>query len=234
MNNNNVFYVGGSKGGVGKSLFTFILADYFLEKNSNILLVDSDTDNPDVYKAHKDMGLPNLTCAMNRLDSRNDWMDLSNLMEKYPDHLVIINGAARTKETVQENGEMFWEMLEMLKRRMTVFWLINIQRDSVELLHSFQQSLPKATIHVCRNLFFGKPERFEVYNSSKAREKIEEQSKTLDFPDLSPRVATALYSRRQPIKTAYEQMQISERVELSRWKNLCVKMLKQAFEDQKS
>ncbi len=234
MNNNNVFYVGGSKGGVGKSLFTFILANYFLEKNSNILLVDSDTDNPDVYKAHKDMGLPNLTCAMNRLDSRNDWMDLSNLMEKYPDHLVIINGAARTKETVQENGEMFWEMLEMLKRRMTAFWLINIQRDSVELLHSFQQSLPKATIHVCRNLFFGKPERFEVYNSSKAREKIEEQSKTLDFPDLSPRVATALYSRRQPIKTAYEQMQISERVELSRWKNLCVKMLKQAFEDQKS
>ncbi len=219
---------------MGKSLFTFILANYFLEKNSNILLVDSDTDNPDVYKAHKDMGLPNLTCAMNRLDSRNDWMDLSNLMEKYPDHLVIINGAARTKETVQENGEMFWEMLEMLKRRMTVFWLINIQRDSVELLHSFQQSLPKATIHVCRNLFFGKPERFEVYNSSKAREKIEEQSKTLDFPDLSPRVATALYSRRQPIKTAYEQMQISERVELSRWKNLCVKMLKQAFEDQKS
>lgn len=234
MSDNNVFYVGGSKGGVGKSLFTFILANYFLEKDSKILLVDSDTDNPDVYKAHKDMGLTNLICAMNRLDSRNDWMDLSNLMEKYPDHLVIINGAARTKETVQENGEMFWEMLEMLKRRMTVFWLINIQRDSVELLHSFQESLPKATIHVCRNLFFGKPERFEIYNSSKAREKIEEQGMTIDFPELSPRVATALYSRRQPIKTAYEQMRISERVELSRWKNLCGEMLDLVFESQKS
>lgn len=229
MSNNNVYYVGGSKGGVGKSLFTFILANYFLEKNGNILLVDSDTDNPDVYKAHKDMGLPNLTCAMNRLDSKNDWMDLSNLMEKYPDHLVIINGAARTKETIQNNGAMFWEMLEMLNRKMIVFWLINIQRDSVELLHSFQQSLPKATIHVCRNLFFGNPEKFEIYNSSKARENVEIQGKTINFPELAPRVATALYSRRQPIKTAYEQMRISERVELSRWKNLCGKVLNEVF-----
>lgn len=51
--NGNIFYVGGSKGGVGKSLFTFVLANYFLEINSNILLVDSDTDNPDVYKAQR-------------------------------------------------------------------------------------------------------------------------------------------------------------------------------------
>ncbi len=232
--NGNIFYVGGSKGGEGKSLFTFVLANYFLEKNSNILLVDSGTDNPDVYKAHKEMGLANLACAINRLDSQNDWMDLSNLMEKYPDHLVIVNGAARTKESVQQNGEMFWEMLEMLKRRMTVFWMINIHRDSVELLHSFQQSLPKTAIHVCRNLFFGQPEQFEIYNTSKAREKVEAQGKTLDFPVLSPSVATAIYSRRQPIKTAYEQMRISEKVELSRWKNRCGEMLNKVIENPKS
>ncbi len=49
----NVFYVGGSKGGVGKSLFSFALIDYLLEKDRKVLLVDTDTDNPDVYKAHK-------------------------------------------------------------------------------------------------------------------------------------------------------------------------------------
>lgn len=36
---------------------------------------------------------------------------------------------------------------------------------------------------------------------------MENKGKTLDFPILSPRVATALYSRPQPIKAAYEQMQ---------------------------
>ena len=36
---NSVFYVGGSKGGVGKSLFSFALVDYLLNRNVNILLV---------------------------------------------------------------------------------------------------------------------------------------------------------------------------------------------------
>ena len=49
----SVFYVGGSKGGVGKSLFSFALVDYLLDRNTNILLVDTDTDTPDVLKMHK-------------------------------------------------------------------------------------------------------------------------------------------------------------------------------------
>ncbi len=66
---NSVFYVGGSKGGVGKSLFSFALVDYLLNRNVNILLVDTDTDNPDVFKAHKDLALSNLLCRLNSLGS---------------------------------------------------------------------------------------------------------------------------------------------------------------------
>ena len=64
---NSVFYVGGSKGGVGKSLFSFALVDYLLNRNTNILLVDTDTDNPDVFKAHKELVLSNLLCRLNSL-----------------------------------------------------------------------------------------------------------------------------------------------------------------------
>ena len=60
---NSVFYVGGSKGGVGKSLFSFALVDYLLDRNANILLVDTDTDNPDVFKAHKELALPTMPTA---------------------------------------------------------------------------------------------------------------------------------------------------------------------------
>ena len=72
----SVFYVGGSKGGVGKSLFSFALVDYLLDRNTNILLVDTDTDNPDVFKAHKDLALPNLLCRLNSLDDADGWADL--------------------------------------------------------------------------------------------------------------------------------------------------------------
>ena len=58
---NSVFYVGGSKGGVGKSLFSFALVDYLLNRKVNILLVDTDTDNPDVFKRTR--GLPCRICS---------------------------------------------------------------------------------------------------------------------------------------------------------------------------
>ena len=146
-------------------------------------------------------------------------------MEKYPDHLVIINGAARTKGKASSKMARcsLGKCLKMLKRRMTVFWMINIHRDSVELLHSFQQKPAQSHNPCLPESVFGQTEQFEILQYFKSQEKVEGQGKTLDFPVLSPRVATALYSRRQPIKTAYEQMRISERVELSRWKNRCGK-----------
>ena len=91
----SVFYVGGSKGGVGKSLFSFALVDYLLNRNANILLVDTDTDNPDVFKAHKELVLPNLLCRLNSLDDADGWADLLDTVQNYPDHAVVINAAAR-------------------------------------------------------------------------------------------------------------------------------------------
>ena len=84
MKDTNVYYVGGSKGGVGKSLFSFALVDYLLERGQNVLLVDTDTDNPDVYKAHVSLDLPNLQCLMNSLDDADGWADLFDTVQEYP------------------------------------------------------------------------------------------------------------------------------------------------------
>jgi MinD superfamily P-loop ATPase len=47
----NIYWVGGGKGGVGKSMVSMALLDYLLSKGVPALLVESDTSNPDVYKA---------------------------------------------------------------------------------------------------------------------------------------------------------------------------------------
>jgi cellulose biosynthesis protein BcsQ len=36
-----MYYVGASKGGVGKSLFSFALADYLLNQKRNVLLLEN-------------------------------------------------------------------------------------------------------------------------------------------------------------------------------------------------
>jgi hypothetical protein len=43
------------------------------------------------------------------------------------------------------------------------------------------------------------PERLDLYNSSKAREAVEKNGKTLDFPAVANRAADWLYSKRMSI-----------------------------------
>jgi hypothetical protein len=219
-----MYYVGGSKGGVGKSLFSFALVDYLLNQERNVLLVDTDTDNPDVYKAHKSLELPNLFCLMNSLDNADGWADLLDTVQNYPEHTVIINAAARTKSSTASYGDIMREALRELRRELAVFWLINRYRDSIELLYSFQEAFPDVSIHVCRNLFFGDPERFDLYNNSKVRETIEQTGKTLDFPSVATRVADWLYSKRMSIRAAHPEMPFGTRAELQRWRGRCREM----------
>jgi hypothetical protein len=228
---NTVYYVGGSKGGVGKSLFSFALVEYLLNKERNILLVDTDTDNPDVFKAHKDLALPNLYCLMNALDDADGWASLLDTVQSYPDHAVVVNAAARTKASTASYGDIMREALRAMERDLVVFWVINRHRDSIELLHSFQQTFPGATIHVCRNLYFGEPESFALYNESKARETVEQNGKTLDFPAVANRVADWLYSKRMSIHAAIPEMFIGTRVEAQRWVLRCRDMFDLVMEE---
>jgi Mrp family chromosome partitioning ATPase len=48
---NPIYLVGGSKGGVGKSIVALALADHLQRRNANLVLVETDTSNPDVMKA---------------------------------------------------------------------------------------------------------------------------------------------------------------------------------------
>ncbi len=42
-----IYLIGGSKGGVDKSLVTMATVDYLQECGESVLLIESDTNNPD-------------------------------------------------------------------------------------------------------------------------------------------------------------------------------------------
>ena len=226
-----IYYVGGSKGGVGKSLFSFALVDYLLNRERNVLLVDTDTDNPDVFKAHEGLELPNLMCLMNSLDDADGWAVLLDTVHTHPEHTVVINAAARSKTSTASYGDIMQRALRRMQRELVAFWIINQNRDSIELLYSFQEAFPDVTIHVCRNLYFGEPQHFDLYNSSKVREVIEQSGKTLDFPAVANRVANWLYSRRMSIREALPEMLFGTRSELERWQGRCEDMFSLVMEE---
>lgn len=227
--NASIFYVGGSKGGVGKSKVSFALIDYLLDDGRKVLLVESDTSNPDVFKAHQPHENDELVCREADLDSADGWIELVNIAAEFPEHFMVVNSAARSNKGLEKYGLTLRETLGELDRDLITFWVINRQRDSVELLRGFLNVFPEALVHVCRNLYFGSPEKFERYNTSKTREIIESKGQTLDFPDLGDRVADKLYSGRMPIKKALSDLPIGDRAELRRWKIACAEMFRRAL-----
>ncbi len=209
-----IYLVGGSKGGVGKSFVTLALVDYLQRADINVVLVETDTSNPDVMKAvHAE-----IECASCNLDDVSGWIDLVNFCDTHRDAIVVVNTAARSQAGVQQYGGTLASALDELARRLVVLWVINRQRDSLELLLKFGATFPNAITHVVRNGYFGSPDKFTLYRDSQLRNAVEAQGQSLDFPDLADRVADELRSQRLSVGRAAQTMHIGERAELLRWR----------------
>lgn len=135
-----LYFIGGSKGGVGKSFLSMALADFLTKyKGRKIILVESDTSNPDVGKtfAHND----DVEVLSLSLDNADGWIELVNYCEGSQRDLVV-NSAARSGEAVEKFGGTLIGSLEELHMQLISFWVINRQRDSIELLKNTWKSFP--------------------------------------------------------------------------------------------
>ena len=216
-----LYFIGGSKGGVGKSFLSMALADFLTKyKNRKIILVESDTSNPDVGKtfAHND----DVEVLSLSLDNADGWIELVNSCEGSNRDLVV-NSAARSGEAVEKFGGTLIGSLDELHRQLISFWVINRQRDSIELLKKYMDVVP-GELHVVRNTFYGEPQKFELFNNSKTKIEAEKRGATIDLPDLADRVTDDLYSKRLSIVKALETMPLGNRAELKRWRAVAWKM----------
>ena len=217
-----IYLIGGSKGGVGKSLVTMATVDYLQERGESVLLIESDTSNPDVWKVYRD----SVETELVNLDEADGWISLVNLCDSKPDSVVVVNSAARNNTGVSAYGGTLNGTLAELKRELVTLWVINRQRDSLELLKEYMDAIPNAVIHVVRNGYFGDEKKFELYNGSKVRTLVEERGgKSITFPDLADRVSDDLYSKRLTIAAASRELPIGNRAELSRWRGEVKKAL---------
>ena len=101
----NLVYVGGSKGGTGKSMVCMALVDYFRKTfpKDTILLVETDTSNPDVGRLYKETKGVNLAgLVLNEEDS--GWMELVDEIDTTKAKHVIINSMAASNLGVQTQG----------------------------------------------------------------------------------------------------------------------------------
>ena len=199
--NQPIVFISGSKGGVGKSLTAMAVLDYLTTEHRYVRLLEADTTNPDVWKAYR----RTVEGEVASLDEVEGWINLVNTCDANPFKAVVVNTPARNNDAVREHAAILLESLKELARPLITLWVINRQRDSLELLHNYMESVNTGVVHVIRNGYFGDQSKFELY-----------------------RVTDELYSRRITLGEAAQQLKLGDRVELQRWRNHVREMMVQA------
>jgi MinD-like ATPase involved in chromosome partitioning or flagellar assembly len=211
-----IYWVGGSKGGVGKSMMTMATLDYLIERGDRVALIETDTSNHDVWNAYHEQ----VPSGLFDLDHADGWIDFVNTCATQRERTVVVNTAARNNIAVRQHAETLNRSLDELGAKLLTLWVINRQRDGLELLEEFIEAVPKADVHVVRNGHFGDEHMFELYNQSKIKAAIEKRGgRSLTLPDLADRVADDLYSQRIAINAAAKSLPIGNRAELGRWRS---------------
>ena len=113
-NTKRIYWIGGSKGGVGKSMLTVATLDYLLDRGERVLLVECDTSNPDVWKAYSKH--ENVQSELVNLDEADGWIHLVNTCDQQPGLAVVVNTAARNNTAVTQYGRTLNDSLEELGR----------------------------------------------------------------------------------------------------------------------
>lgn len=215
-------YVSGAKGGTGKSMIAMIMLDYLKHAvRQPVALVETDTANPDVYKAYSQEVEPHFPLD---LDVPDGWIELLNVCDAYPDHWFVVNGAARNLTGVRDYGSALIPSLRSIEREFRTMWVIGSDRDSVELLAEYREIMrdgenPVGTLHVVANAGRGDEREFTAYRNSKTARAIEATSgKVIQVPSLALRVADDLRNQRLSIARALDTLPFGHRVELARWR----------------
>jgi hypothetical protein len=217
-----IYWVGGSKGGVGKSMMSMAVLDRLWQVWRNVLLVECDASAPDVGEAYRS----EVPTEFLSLDEERGWIDLVNTCTERAGSAVVVNGAPRDIAFVQRFGPILDASLTELGRELVTFWVINRQRDSLDLLRDFMEAMPHAAVHVVRNGHFGDEDDFQLYNASPIRDLIERLGgQSLTLPALAPRVADEIYIERLSLASAAKTLSLGSRAELARWRAAVTKIL---------
>jgi len=227
-----MIFVNSGKGGCGKTVTTMALLDYLMSKKIPVFLIETDTSNPDVAQAYEG-SVP--TEPVN-LDTEDGWIELLNLCEKLslrepmPGRTLVVNTGSRNNEAFNRFGNLLMSNLDPLNIDLVTIWLLDGNRDCLELLQDHLTVFTEARVHVVRNLHCAR--NFDLYDQGKIRERVESRGgASLTLPALAQRVMQTINSSRLTFAGAAssEELPFGHKCALFKWRHelvpLCARVL---------
>ncbi|MEO9655052.1 mobilization protein [Marinomonas sp.] len=169
-----VHFIGGEKGGVGKSMTARLLAQFYIDHEKPFLGFDCDSSHGTFSRFYSEFASPIIVGEDDSLDGM-----LAALEEK-PDHDLIIDLAAQAAQPLGkwiEETDVFG-LLEELGYQVCLWHVMDDGADSVALLDKLldRYSEPSLDFIVVKNLGrgndFARFEKSDTYSKAQARDAL--------------------------------------------------------------
>jgi hypothetical protein len=187
----------GDKGGVGKSMVARALVDYLHNQGEKVAIIDTDTQNPDVFRMFKG----SVEASMANIREENGWMDVMDFVMAHPGYTFIMNTPAGIGEYMKADLVSFANFLSKQESpvEMELWWTMNGDHDSVNLFSKAYEKYGQffSRVRVLCNLHFtdGNQNSYVLWNESPLRTRLEKSGGlTMFFPGLNIRVVTKLFN----------------------------------------
>ena len=227
----NLVYVGGSKGGTGKSMVCMSLVNYFRTTfpQDEIMLIETDSSNPDVGRLYRRTeGVASHGWFLNEEDSA--WMAMIDAIAKTSARHIIINSMAASNTGIQNHGALLDNNIlnGRLNVKFNVLWALNRNKDGVLLLKDFLTWMKSATVYPVLNLYFGKEDEFVFYRAASDIQQmiLERGGRSITFPSLNDLIADRLYTDETNLEELPDHLGLGMLTGLERW----LSMVKDSFD----
>ena len=137
-----VYFSHGDKGGVGKSMMSALLVEYFLENGEKVAIIEGDINAPDIARRYRPIGVPGAGVNLARAGASEEAVvRFINSIEELAEHEhIVVNLPAAASETLDANGDVIAGGLSEIGFDMCVMYSIGQTNESVESFKGSAQS----------------------------------------------------------------------------------------------
>lgn len=185
----NIHFIGGEKGGVGKSMTSRLLAQYLIDAGTSFIGLDSDQSHGTFSRFYSEYASPLVVDDYDSLDQ------LVLLAQENPDYDLIIDLAAQTSarlgKWIEESDSL--SLFQEIGSQVYLWHVLDDGADSVNLLNGLLNRYPQEFIKFVVVSNLGRGECFDHFEQSSTYKKAKDRDATfMTLTKLQPQLAARL------------------------------------------
>lgn len=176
----SINFIGGEKGGVGKSVVSRALAQYFIDRQLAFAGFDTDRSHQTFRRFYADYAYSSVVDSYESLDA------IAESLVEHQGQRVLVDLAAQTFDPLArwiEDSDLF-SVLEELSTSVNFWHVMDGSKDSVELLNKLFDTYGDRPNYIVV-LNYGRCSDFAIYEQSKERQRAASLgAKTIALPKM--------------------------------------------------